>query len=105
MIERMTPDQYEQREISGIPPQEEDLNKEFALQKEISDYVYGMEVEPEPELEPEVAVEVEVEKPPVQYIPVAQAPPAPSIPWGLIGVIAVTGLIALSIVAVVVAKK
>jgi len=101
MIERITPDQYEQREISDIPPQEADLDKQLAEEKEISDYVYGMEVEPEPEPEPEA----EAEEPPVQYVPIAEVPPAPGIPWGLIGVIAVTGLIALSIVAVVAAKK
>ena len=92
MIERLTPEEYEQRQISDLPPPEAWLNKELSEQAEERAYIYGdPPEEPAPTGEPQA--------------PVNQAPPEIRIPWGLIGVIAVTGLIALSIVAVVAVKK
>lgn len=92
MIERLTPEQYEKRQISDITAPEAWLDKELSEQEEERRYIYGdPPEEPTPSQEPPT--------------PTNQAPPETRIPWGLIGVIAVTGLIALSIVAVVVVKK
>ena len=92
MIERITPGEYEQRQISDISKPEAWLDKELSEQAEERAYIYGdPPEEPAPTEEPQV--------------PVNEAPPETRIPWGLIGVIAVTGLIALSIVAVVAVKK
>lgn len=92
MTERITPEEYEQRQISDLPPPEAWLNKELSEQEEERRYIYGdPPEEPAPTEEPQA--------------PVNEAPPETRIPWGLIGVIAVTGLIALSIVAIVAVKK
>lgn len=96
MIERLTPEEYEQRQISDIPAQEEWLDKQLAEQKELQDYIYGREPEAPPP---------EEEKPVVQYVPAGVENSEKAIPWGLIGVIAVAGIIALSIVAVMAVKK
>ncbi len=95
MIERLTPEEYEQRQISDIPAQEEWLDKQLAEQKELQDYIYGREPEAPPE----------EEKPAVQYVPTGVENSEKAIPWGLIGMIAIAGIIALSIVAVVSVKK
>ena len=92
MIERLTPEEYEKRQISDVPKQEAYLDKELAERAELQRYIYGdPPEEPAPTEEPQA--------------PVNEAPPETRIPWGLIGVIAVTGLIALSIVAIVAVKK
>ena len=92
MIERLTPEEYQQRQISDETNPEAWLDKELAEQAEEQRYIYGdPPEEPAPTEEPQV--------------PVNQAPAETRIPWGLIGVIAITGLIALSIVAVVAVKK
>jgi len=92
MIERLTPGEYQKRQISDLPPPEAWLDKELSEQEEERRYIYGdPPEEPAPIGEPQA--------------PVNEAPPETRIPWGLIGVIAITGLIALSIVAVVAVKK
>jgi len=92
MIERISPEEYEQRQISDETNPEAWLDKELAEQAEEQRYIYGDPPEdPAPTEEPQA--------------PVNEAPAETRIPWGLIGVIAVTGLIALSIVAVVAVKK
>jgi len=91
-MERLTPEEYEKRQISDLPPPEAWLDKELKEQAEERAYIYGdPPEEPAPTGEPQA--------------PVNEAPAETRIPWGLIGVIAVTGLIALSIVAVVAVKK
>lgn len=87
MIERLTPEEYEQRQISDIPEQEAYLDKELAEQAKLQRYIYG-----DPPAEPEPPPEEE--KPKVQYVAVPQAPEKP-FPWGLVVVsgIAVTGII------------
>jgi len=96
MIERLTPGEYQKRQISNLPPPEAWLDKELSEREEERRYIYG-----DPPAEP-----AEEPKPPVQYITtIGQTQPTNSIPWGLIGVIAVAGIIALSIVAAVVVKK
>lgn len=92
MIERLTPEEYEKRQISDLPEPEEWLDKELKEQAEERAYIYG---DPPAEAEEEEKEENSA----------AEAPAETRIPWGLIGVIAVTGLIALSIVAVVAVKK
>ena len=94
MPERLTPEEYERRILTGKLPPDEYLDKQLAWQERQWEYLYGTEPEPVPE-----------EKPAVQYVPVGVENTEKAIPWGLIGVIAVTGLIALSIVAVVAVKK
>ena len=97
MTERLTPEEYQERMITGKSPPEQYLDKHFAWQESQLEYLYGVEPEPTPE----------EEKPSVQYVPIGQAPAENSstIPWALIGVIAITGIIAVSIVTVVVVKK
>ncbi|MBA7607382.1 hypothetical protein ES703_14541 [subsurface metagenome] len=94
MIERLTPGEYEKRQISDLPAPEAWLNKELKEQAEERAYIYG-----DPPEEPEN------EKPPVQYIPVGVENAEKVIPWGLIGVISIVGIIALGIVAIVAVKK
>ena len=95
MIERISPEEYEKRQISDITAQEEYLDKQLAHEKKLWELLYGKDPEPTPE----------EEKPAVQYVPIGVENTEKAIPWGLIGVIAVTGLIALSIVAIVAVKK
>jgi len=79
MIQRMSPEQFFQQQR-----QEQDLENIL---------IEGEPVPPEP-------------APQIQYIPVAGVnTEKPDIPWGLIGVISIVGLIALGIVAVVVGGK
>lgn len=92
MIERLTPQEYEKRQISDVTAPEAWLDKELSEQEKEWRYIYG---DPPDEATP-------TEEP---QVPANQAPAETRIPWGLIGVIAVTGLIALSIVAVVAVKK
>ncbi len=92
MIERLYPEEYERRKVTDTSTQEEYLDKQLAYERLQREYIYGAELPPE-------------EKPLVQYIPVGVENAEKAIPWGLIGVIAVTGLIALSIVAIVAVKK
>lgn len=92
MIERLTPEEYERRQISDETNPEAWLDKELKEQAEERRYIYGDPLEePAPTEEPQA--------------PISEAPPETRIPWGLIGVIAVSGLIALSIVAIVAIKK
>lgn len=96
MIERLTPGEYQKRQISDLPPPEEWLNKELSEQAEERRYIYG-----DPPAEPE-----NEEKPPVQQFFIGQAANSnSSIPWGLIGIITIAGLITLGIVAIVAVKK
>jgi len=92
MTQRLTPGKYERRRMSDTSAQEEDLDKQLAFERLQRQYIYGTELPPE-------------EKPADEYVPADEAPAETRIPWGLIGVIAVTGLIALSIVAIVAVKK
>lgn len=95
MIERLTPEEYERRKVTDTSAQEEYLDKQLAYEQSQLAYIYGDPVEePAPE-----------EEPPVQYVPVGVENAEKVIPWGLIGVIAITGLIALSIVAIVAVKR
>lgn len=94
MIERLTPEEYERRQISDETNPEAWLDKQLAEEAEEWRYIYG-----------DPATEPENEEPPANYVPVGEVQPTTVIPWGLIGVIAVTGLIALSIVAIVAVKK
>lgn len=95
MIERLTPEEYERRQISDIPSPEAYLDRQLAEEKEEWEYIYGKEPDPPPE------------EPPVQYVPIGVENTEKAIPWGLIliGTIAVTGIIALGIVAIVGLKK
>ena len=95
MIERLTPGEYEKRQISDLPAPEAWLDKELKEQAEERAYIYG-----DPPEEPEN------EKPPVQQFFIGQAANSNSnIPWGLIGIITIAGLITLGIVAIVAVKK
>lgn len=79
MIQRMTPEEFFRQS-----QQEQDLENIL---------IEGEPVPPEPQ-------------PPIQYVPLAGVNAAKGdIPWGLIGVISVVGLISLAIVAVVVGGK
>jgi len=92
MIERITPGEYERRQIGDETNPEAWLDKELSEQEKEWRYIYGDPPEdPVPTEEPQV--------------PVNQAPPETRIPWGLIGVIGVLGIITLGIVAIVAVKK
>lgn len=73
MIERLTPREYEKRQISDLPAPEAWLDKELKEQAEKRAYVYGdSPEEPAPK-----------EEPPTQYMPVAQAPSETRIPFSV----------------------
>jgi len=79
MIQRMTPEQFFQQS-----QQEQELENILVEGEPVT-----------PALEPQI-----------QYVPVAGVnAEKPDIPWGLIGVISVVGLISLAIVAVVIGGK
>lgn len=92
MPERITPEEYERRQITDTSAPGEWLDKRLAWEQRQLQYIYGKEPDPEPE-------------PKVQYVPVRVENAEKIIPWGLIGVIAVVGILALGIVAVVAVKK
>lgn len=92
MIERLTPEEYEQRQISDVPNPEAWLDKQLAEEAEEQRYIYG---DPPEEPTPTEAPQA----------PVSEAPPETRIPWGLIGVLGVLGVITLGIVAIVAIKK
>jgi len=93
MIERLYPEEYERRRVTDTSAQEEYLDKQLAFERLQREYIYGAESP------------LEEEKPVVQYVPVGVENAEKAIPWGLIGVISVVGIIALSIVAMVAIKK
>lgn len=91
MIERLYPEEYERRRITDTSAQEQDLDKQLAFERLQREYIYGTEPPPE-------------EKPAVQYVPVDAENAEKAIPWGLIGVITITGIIALGVTIVAVKK-
>lgn len=88
MIERTTPSNYFSTEAAKIEEQK-------ALANSFNDVYFNRVSEPEPSIpaptQPQIAYTNEV--------------PKAEIPWGLIGVISIVGLITLGIVAVVVGGK
>lgn len=88
MIERTTPSNYFSTEVAKIEEQK-------ALANSVNDVYFNGVSDPEPTptptSQPQIAYNNEV--------------PKAEIPWGLIGVISIVGLIALAMVAVVVGGK
>ena len=87
MIERTTPSNYFNTEAAKIEEQK-------ALANSFNDVYFGRVFEPEPTLP--------TPQPQVGY---ANEVPKAEIPWGLIGIITIAGIITLGIVAVVVGGK
>lgn len=88
MIERTTPTNYFNTEVAKIEEQK-------ALANSFNDVYFGRVSEPEP-------TPIPTTQPQIAY---ANEVPKAEIPWGLIGVISVVGLISLAIVAVVIGGK
>lgn len=96
MIEGLTPEEYEARQMESTSPSEQWLDKELAREAEERTYIYGV-----PPEEPQ-------EQPPVEYPPIGQAQNTEkgfSWPLIIIGTIAMTAVIALGVVAYKLAEK
>lgn len=96
MIEGLTPEEYERRQIENTSAQEEWLDKELKREAEEKQYIYGV-----PPEEPQ-------EQPQVEYSPIGQAQNTEkgfSWPLIIIGTIAMTAVIALGLVAYKLAEK